>query len=416
MLNVEEGNTDFGWFPDINIHDGALEKKPSAYTFGCVNRPLRLFAKSTLKRVTTAKVTWTFAINSLAAGSPLGAGAFVTQGGDGPAYKNGGGQSVGQLAHDLDGTTAITEIVVLANVGVVFDENTPLKLWKYDPNNVLPEQRSQVSQEIPASDIPSVPILAFVEAVPLGHFPSSAASYSTAYRLFALNATIRAELGPNSTASGEVVPIRGQTIRTGHTACVGTNNVQSSQFDGTGTEASMSYKVSFTSIQKSLAYFTTAHKDLCVEDQAQTSTPGDKWCSQQDVVASFDNVYVDTPGDRLFRVVPNVARPSLQMPVFSVFCDTAVSDRSFSFSICGQTIALNATTVSRRTDEAEPYDGVASLERMLEEACPSIIPDAIVIVTGNTTTTCNILILLHVILMRLLLLIQLLIQLLHVIC
>jgi hypothetical protein len=252
--------------------------------------------------------------------------------------------------------------------------------------------------------------------VPLGHFPSSAASYSTAYRLFALNATIRAELGPNRTASGEVVPIRGQTTRTGHTACVGTNNVQSSQFDGTGTEASMSYKVSFTSIRKSLAYFTTAHKDLCVEDQAQESTPGDKWCSQQDVVASFDNIYVDTPGDRLFRVVPNVARPSLQMPVFSVFCDTAISDRSFSFSICGQTIALNATTVSRRTDEAEPYDGVASLERMLEEACPSIIPDAIVIVTGNTTTTCNILVLLHVILMRRLLLIQLLIQLLHVIC
>ena len=169
MLNVEEGNTDFGWFPDINIHDGALEKKPSAYTFGCVNRPLRLFAKSTLKRVTTAKVTWTFNITSLAAGfSPLGAGAFVTQGGDGPAYKNGGGQSVGQLAHDLDGTTAITEIVVLANVGVVFDKNTSLKLWDYDPNNV---KRSRVwcrvagQCEILASDIRSAPILAFVDAV-----------------------------------------------------------------------------------------------------------------------------------------------------------------------------------------------------------------------------------------------------------
>jgi hypothetical protein len=171
MLNVEEGNTDFGWFPDINIHDGALEKKPSDYTFGCVNRPLRLFAKSTLKRVTTAKVTWTFAINNSFTADPpvgaetLGAGAFVTQGGDGPAYKNGGGQSVGQLAHDLDGTTAITEIVVLANVGVVFDENIPLKLWKYNSNNVLPEQRSQEWQEIPASVIRSAPILAFVDAV-----------------------------------------------------------------------------------------------------------------------------------------------------------------------------------------------------------------------------------------------------------
>ena len=126
-------------------------------------------------------------------------------------------------------------------------------------------------------------------------------------------------------------------------------------------------------------------KDLCVEDPAQTSTPGDRWCSQQDVVASFDNMYVENTGDLLFRVVPNVAQPSLQMPVFSVFCDTAVSNRSFSFRICGQTIALNATTVGRRADEA--VGGAASLERLLEEACPSIIPDVLVLVTGTDRTT-----------------------------
>ena len=62
-----------------------------------------------------------------------------------------------------------------------------------------------------------------------------------------------------------------------------------------------------------------------MEANTQTESPGNKWCSQQDIVATFDNIHLDTSGDVLFRVVPNVAPSVLQMPMFSIFCDTAVT-------------------------------------------------------------------------------------------
>ena len=450
--NQQGSNTDFGWYPDINVLDSKMEIKPSVdgTTFSCVNRPLRMFAKTNLKRISTSKIKWTFTVD-VPSTETYAAGDFVTQGGHGPAYKISGGNGVGNIQNIV--APSASEFVVITNTGVVLNTNTDLSIWKF--NTEGPRAGTPIiTHTYPASTITAV-VQSVISIVPTDQVPASTASRSVAYRIIAIDnrvewtitiasqaitknanvqivqintdvtvkGTLKTDLTGGTTtliiqtssdvtftttnnlviggdttvlavnvltatlsssASGNVLSLRGNTIATAHVACVGTTNVQQTTLSS-ATTPPFTWPTSFVTIQKVLGYFTTPHKDLCVEANTQTESPGNKWCSQQDIVATFDNIHLDTSGDVLFRVVPNVAPSVLQMPMFSIFCDTAVTSTR-SFSLCGTTIQIDHTTVAKRSD-----DGSNSLEKMLENACPEIVQDVVVVVTGSgdRTTVCR---------------------------